>query len=200
MRSRPWEEGREIPVPYDPIQHDLYRASDPTCCFHAVRWPLKAGRGKFGEFPLVVAREHFRKLGYTVLASEPRLPGEDGFILVSYPGKRRVGDPAYRRMEAIFGDRRLAELNEHADVAKRKRTGNRGGGDPDLFAFRPETPADRFFVEVKHHDQITEKQRVTFPLIEQLCPIMVATLFPTAQARRYLRRSRKRYLATVGKP
>ncbi len=184
MRSHLWEAEREIAVPYEPIQYDLYRADDRTCCFHAVRWPLNAGRGKFGEFPLVVVREHFRKLGYTVLASEPRLPRKEGFILVSYPGKRRAGDPAYRRMEAIFGARVLAELNEEADIAKRERTGNRGGGDPDLFAFRPGAPADRFFVEVKHHDQITEKQRVTFPLIEQLCPIIVARLVPTALAKR----------------
>jgi hypothetical protein len=190
MKNRLWEVGREIAVPYEPIQYDLYRAGDPTCCFHAVRWPLNAGRGKLGEFPLVVVREHFRKLGYTVLASEPRLPGDDGFILVSYPGKRRVGDPAYRRLEAIFGDRKLAELNELADVAKRRRTGNRGGGDPDLFAFRPGAPADRFFIEVKDHDQITEKQRVVFPLIEQLCPVIVARLVPTTPARR--RRGGKR--------
>ena len=183
MTCRLWKEGREILVPYEPIQHDLYRAGDPTCCFHSVRWPSNAGRGIFGEFPLVVAREHFRKLGYTVLASEPRLPREEGFILVAYPGKRRAGDPAYRRMEAIFGDRKLAELNERADEAKRKATGNRAGGDPDLFIFRAGSPSDRFFVEVKHHDHLTEKQLVTFPLIEQLCPIIVARLVPTTPVR-----------------
>jgi len=184
MKSRLWKAGREIAVPYEPIQYDLYRAGDPACYFHAVRWPLNRGRGKFGEFPLVVVREHFRKLGYTVLASEPRLPRREGFILVSYPGKRRAGDPAYRRMKALFGARILAELNEEADIAKEKRTGNRGGGDPDLFAFRPRTSADRFFVEVKHHDQITEKQRVAFHFIEQLCPVIVARLVPTTPARR----------------
>lgn len=184
MTNRLWEPEREIEVPYEPVQHELYRAGDPTCRFHAVRWPLSEGRAKFGEFPLVVAREHFRKLGYTVLASEPRLPREEGFIFVSYPGKRRAGDPAYRRMEAIFGARVLAELNEEADIAKRKITGNRGGGDPDLFAFRPGVPTDRFFVEVKHHDQLLEKQRVTFHFIEQLCPIIVARLVPAAPARR----------------
>lgn len=157
MSKRRWDTRREIPVPYDPIQYDLYRAGDPTCAFHSVRWPLSAGRGRHGEFPLVVVREHFRKLGYSVLASEPRLPVDEGFILVSYPGKRRKRDPAYLRMEAIFGERELAELNELADAAKLKKTGNTAGGDPDLFAFRPEIPKDRFFVEVKHRDQIIEK-------------------------------------------
>jgi hypothetical protein len=132
----------------------------------------------------VVAREHFRKVGYTVLASEPRLPKEEGFIVVSYPGKRRAGDPAYRRMEAIFGAQVLADLNEEADIAKKETTGNRGGGDPDLFVFRPGVPTDRFFVEVKHHDQLIEKQRVTFPFIEKLCPVVVARLVPIAPARR----------------
>jgi hypothetical protein len=189
MKNDLWEPGREFKVPYEPSQHVLYRAGDPACNFHAVRWPLSEGRAKFGEFPLVVAREHFRKLGYTVLASEPRLPREEGFILVSYPGKRRAGDPAYRRMEAIFGVQVLADLNEEADIAKREATGNRGGGDPDLFAFRPGVPTDRFFVEVKHHDKLIEKQRVTFPFIEQLCPIIVARLVSTAPAKR--RRSGK---------
>jgi hypothetical protein len=145
---------------------------------------LSGGRAKFGEFPLVVAREYYRKLGYSVLASEPRLPREEGFILVSYPGKRLAGDPAYRRMESIFGAQVLATLNEKADIAKEEMTGNRAGGDPDLFVFRTGVPKDRFFVEVKHHDQLIEKQRVTFPFIEQLCPIVVARLVPTASARR----------------
>jgi len=184
MKKPLWEAGQEVAVPYEPIQHDLYRAGDPSCCFHDVRWPLNRGRGRSGEFPLVVVREHFRKLGYTVLASEPRLPRGEGFILISYPGKRRARDPAYRRMEAIFGARTLAELNEEADLAKRNRTGSRGGGDPDLFAFRSGVPTDRFFVEVKHHDQITQKQRVAFHFIEQLCPIIIARLVPVALATR----------------
>ena len=62
------------------------------------RWPRQ-----IREFPLVVVREHYRRMGYVVLASEPRLSNEEGFILLSYPGKRRAGDPAYRRMETIFG-------------------------------------------------------------------------------------------------
>jgi len=172
-----WNEG-EITIPYDPAQHELYNAKDPACVFHNVRWPLHPGRGKFGEFPLVVAREHFRALGYVVLASEPLLPNDEGFIVLAYPGKRKAGDPAYQRMEAIFGAASLADLNLRADAAKKKETGNRGGGDPDLFVYHPDDPPDRFFVEVKHHDHLTDKQRTTFPLIEELCPIVVARLTP----------------------
>ncbi len=183
--SRPsWKPGAEIAIYYDPKQYELYRCRKPECEFHSVRWPLQEGRGRFGEFPLVVAREYFRRLGYTVRASEPRLPGAEGFILVAYPGKREARDPAYRRMEAVFGARVLAELNTRTDKAKRRHTGNRAGGDPDLFVVRRGDPKDRFFVEVKHHDHITMKQSVTFPLIEELCPIKIARLVAIGPADR----------------
>jgi len=168
----------EYRIPYDPRQEVLYRRGDPSCIYHAVRWPIGRGRSRHGEFPLVVAREHFRSLGYTVLASEPNLPNDEGFILLAYPGKRRAGDPAYRRMESIFGARKLGNLNVIADQVKRWTTGNPGGGDPDLFVYRKGPSAKRFFVEVKHHDQLTTKQRATFPLIEKLCPVIVARLVP----------------------
>jgi hypothetical protein len=61
---------------------------------------------------------------------------------------------------------------------KRRLTGNRGGGDPDLFVHRPASSQDRFFVEVKHHDRLTRKQMATFPLIRRLCPVAVARLIP----------------------
>lgn len=171
-----WHPSWTVTITYDAPEYDLYRASDKTCTFHSVRWPLREGRGRRGEFPLVVVREHFRKQGYVVLASEPRLPNEEGFIVVSYPGKRSSGDPAYRRMQDIFGADVLAELNARADAAKIRATRNRAGGDPDLFAFRPGCPKDRMFIEVKHRDQITRKQLVTFPLLEELCPVVVVRL------------------------
>ncbi len=134
-------------------------------------WPHLVGRGKYGEFPLVVVREHYRRQGYTVWFCEPALeqysdPDFVGFMLVSYPGRRRTGLPAYKRMQDKFGEATVAELNVEADRAKLQMDrgqGNRGGGDPDLFIFKGRK---RFFVEVKWKDHITEKQRVTFPLIE----------------------------------
>lgn len=138
----------------------------PTGKFHKVRWPLNAGRGRFGEFPLVVVREHFRACGYTVWASEPELPNDAGFILVAYPGKRSKDHPAYRRMEAMFSKARLRDLNLEADEAKRSWTQGVGGGDPDLFVFGGD---EKFFVEVKWKDSITQKQHATFPIIEQHC-------------------------------
>jgi len=153
----------ELEIRADPSQYSLYREGDPRCLYHVVRWPRLVGRGKHGEFPLVVAREHFRGFGYTVWASEPELPEGGGFILVAYPGKRRTSHPAYTRMERIFGSAALAELNRAADMEKRRLTGNAGGGDPDLFVF---SPSERFFfVEVKWRDQVTTKQQATFRLM-----------------------------------
>jgi len=87
----------ELEIPFDLKQLSLYRRGDKTGVYYPVRWPLKQGRGRWGEFPLVVVREHYRKLGYTVLASEPRLAEGQGFILLSYPGYRK------RRHRALGG-------------------------------------------------------------------------------------------------
>lgn len=167
----------EILVPFDPREERLYRDENPTCVYHGVRWPLRRGRGKYGEFPLIVVREHFRTLGYTVWASEPELPDGSGFILVSYPGKRRNCDPAFLRMAEMFGEETVEELNERADRLKQERTKSAGGGDPDLFVFRD---SERFFVEVKWNDDLTLKQHLTFPLIEKMCDveIRVARIYP----------------------
>lgn len=171
-----WTPDRELEIPFNEREEVLYRAGDPSCAFHEVRWPLTGGRATWGEFPLVVTREHFRRLGYTVWASEPLLPDGEGFILLSYPGKRRSGDPAYRRMEAIFGAEVLAELNDRADAAKKAETENAGGGDPDLFVFRGTEATERFFVEVKHRDRLNKKQMVAFRFVEELCQVRVARL------------------------
>lgn len=122
--------GGELAVPFEPAEWARYRRGDPNGVFHASRWPLHAGRGRFGEFPLVVVREYYRRDRLTVWASEPELPNDGGFILVSYPGKRRRGHPAYARMEALFGVDALRKLNEAIDRAKRADTKGVGGGDP----------------------------------------------------------------------
>jgi hypothetical protein len=171
MTAAMWKpRGGELAVPFDPAERALYEKGDPNGVFHASRWPLYAGRGRFGEFPLVVVREYYRQRGLTVWASEPELPHDGGFILVSYPGKRRRGHSAYARMEALFGVDKLRELNEATDRAKRTETKGVGGGDPDLFVFGGR---ERFFVEVKWNDDITEKQNATFPLIEAVLGVEV---------------------------
>jgi hypothetical protein len=170
----------EIQIAFDPLQYRLYRHRDPACIYP--RWPICVGRSKHGEFPLVVAQQHFQGLGYTVWAAEPELPAGNGFILVSFPGKRRRQHAAFIRMQCFFPYETLQSLNAAADVAKRMHTGSTAGGDPDLFVFRG---PERFFVEVKWRDQITKKQSVTFPLIERLCKaeIRMARIKPTAPPR-----------------
>jgi hypothetical protein len=166
---------REVEVPFDPAEIERYRSNDSAGQYFGVAWPRSLGKSHHGEFPVVVVREHFRALGYTVLASEPELPKDEGFLLVAYPGKRERRHPAYERMVGHFGDAVLARLNRHADKTKARYGKSRGGGDPDLFVFRG---GDRFFVEVKWRDQITQKQSLTFPLIERYCqvPIKVARI------------------------
>ena len=108
----------EYEVPYPQVEYDLYRNNDPASKYKDVRWPLNKGRGRHGEFPLVVVREHFRSLGYEVLASEPELPNLSGFILVSYPGKRRKNHPAFLQMERFFSKDIITQLNIESDQAK----------------------------------------------------------------------------------
>ncbi len=156
-------------------QIELYATNDPTCIYDP--WPLRQGRGKYGEFPVVVLRKHYIDQGYKVLASEPRLPHGEGFIVVSYPGKRRRRDPAYLRMAELFGLEALDSLNALCDKAKLEASESLGGGDPDLFVYKPQT-SERFFVEVKHKDFITPKQRAVFPLLhEQLCEVKIMRVF-----------------------
>jgi len=158
----------ELTVPFDSRRLSLYRSGDKRCIYHSVRWPLRQGRGKWGEFPLVVVREHYRGMGYTVLASEPRLPEGQGFILLSYPRKRESRDREYTKMANLLGtdEAVLDDLNREADKAKIAATGNRGGGDPDLFVYKPDG-SERFFVEAKWKDDLTSKQLATFPIIRK---------------------------------
>jgi hypothetical protein len=160
----------ELAVPFDSRELELYRNGDSACIYHSVRWPEECtvGRGKWGEFPLVVVREHYRRLGYSVLASEPRLPDGQGFILLSFPGYRKRRHPAYTQMASLLGTNieALDSFNLIADKAKIAATGKREGGDPDLFVYKPDG-TERFFVEVKHKDDLNDKQLVTFPIIRK---------------------------------
>ena len=170
----------ELPLPFDPRQLSLYRCGDKACIYHSVRWPLREGRGKWGEFPLVVVREHYRGLGYTVLASEPRLPDGEGFVLLSYPGYRKARHRTYRQMADLLGTdlATLDALNRIADKAKFEATGNEIGGDPDLFVYKPDG-SESFFVEAKYKDNLTRKQLATFPIINQNWEVKVVRIVPT---------------------
>ena len=142
---------------------------------------MTKGRGKYGEFPLVVVREHYRKLGYFVLASEPRLPEGEGFVLVSYPGYRKARHRTYAQMANLLGTdlATLDDLNRAADKAKMDATGNDKGGDPDLFVYKPDG-SECFFVEAKYKDNLIRKQLATFPIIGQKWDVKIARIVETA--------------------
>lgn len=78
--GRVWKPTVEIVIPYDPAQKILYERRDPKCVYHDYMWPdhLRRGRGRYGEFPLVVARKFYEESGYTVWASEPKLDSTNG--------------------------------------------------------------------------------------------------------------------------
>lgn len=175
----------ELIVPYDPEQRALYEKDDPNSIFFSERWPseLRSGRQRDGRFPEIAVRSSLRALGFSVLISEPRLPHGQGFVLAHYARMRERNHDAYKLMCTHFAPEQIEEFNQQADEAKIRATGNRGGGDPDLFVFRDS--GERFFVEVKEKDGLHRNQLVTFPLIESIlgCVVRVARLEPRAGAR-----------------
>jgi hypothetical protein len=179
---------REKSIPFDPLQKDLYdlqvkyKRRIPGCDYPI--WHSLKGRGRHGEFPLMVVREYYRRRGYKVLFSDSGGETSENFICASYPGLRRAKPPhpAYRRTARIFGLERLNEFNKFAEEAKmrRKRGSNRGGGDPDLFVYKGNGRRVRFFVEVKHKDKPHTNQKIVFRLIRKHlgCPVYVIHIHP----------------------
>ena len=168
----------EMIVPYDPDERDKYERRDEGSIFHRdeYRYPLNLWHGIYrrGRFPEVAVRASLKALGFSVLISDPDMPNDGGYILTHYADKRRRRDAAFQRMFEWFPEALIEELNQECDAIKRRISGNRGGGDPDLFVFSKS--GDRFFVEVKDQDELTQKQRATFSKIAQIlgCDVLVA--------------------------
>lgn len=160
---------------------EKYGVRELPACSYPLWEPLK-GRGKLGEFPVTVVREHYRNEGYNVWVSGSNKEMGDRFVLVSYPRlrKKTPPHPAYKRMVGVFGREKVEKLNQMVDEAKREGKGNRnlGGGDPDLFVFKgANAQEERFFVEVKYKDQPTPNQRICFPIIDKhLCEIKLVRI------------------------
>ncbi len=166
----------ELIVPYDPDEREKYEQRDESSIFHQDGYPMGLWHGiyKRGRFPEVAVRASLKALGFSVLISDPDMPNEGGYILTHYAGKRGRLDAAFRRMFQWFPEALIRELNQECDAIKRNISGNRGGGDPDLFVFSE--AGDRFFVEAKDQDDLKEKQRATFSKIARIlgCDVLTA--------------------------
>ncbi|OGP94993.1 MAG: hypothetical protein A2157_03070 [Deltaproteobacteria bacterium RBG_16_47_11] len=82
--------------------------------------------------------------------------------------------PGFTKVCYIFDEPKVRLLIGEANKAFRSVGKKIASGDPDLFVYNENT-GDCFFVEVKENDQITDNQKVLFPLIEKfLCPVFIA--------------------------
>jgi hypothetical protein len=168
----------ELIVPYDPEERAKYEKRDESSIFHQDGYPLSLWRGIYsrGRFPEVAVRAVLKRLGFSVLISDPGMPNDGGYMLTHLAAKRRKRDAAFVRMFNWFPEAKIAELNRQCDAVKRSISGNRSGGDPDLFVFS--SSGDRFFVEVKDKDRLSEKQHATFSKIAEVlgCDVLIARL------------------------
>lgn len=181
-----WKPRRaEVAIPFDPVEERRYKSPKrgERSIYAAYAWPrrLRVGKNKGGCFPEVVARAYFEAQGYHVLVSEPEYPDGLGYLLLHYRQKRLAQHDAFKRMQKHFPRVDLNALAEEARNLKRRHSGSGGGGDPDLFVFKPGT-RHRFFVEVKYRDKLHCNQHVSFPLIERsLCDVVLARLTPVVR-------------------
>ena len=76
-----------------------------------------------------------------------------------------------------FDPESVLQLTQAAEDAKKTLPGNLGGGDPDLFVFK-EDGMHQFFVEAKHKDKVSKKQKECFRLIEKHlgCEVVIAQI------------------------
>ena len=109
-------------------------------------------------------KKYFEEQGYNV---------ESYYYLVRNRNKREKM-PGFSKICHIFGEAKVRLLIAEADEAFRSIGKKVVSGDPDLFVYNEYT-GDRFFVEVKENDQITDNQKILFPLVQKfLCPVFVA--------------------------
>ena len=160
MFGRPkktWE--KEIVVTYPRKQKDLYKQDDPACIYE--QWPSRVGIHKAGRnFPAMVAKKYFKDRGYEVLKQ---------YYLVRCP-KLRETNEGFRAICHMFGMEAMLNVLREASHLK--------GGDPDLFVYK-EDLSEKFFVEVKEDDKLTENQLKLFPIIvKHLCPVYVVRVRP----------------------
>jgi hypothetical protein len=112
----------------------------------------------------MVAKKYFEEQRYNV---------ESYYYLVRNRNNRERM-PGFRKICHIFSEEKVRLLIAEADKAFRSVGKRVASGDPDLFVYN-KTTGERFFVELKENDQITNNQKVLFPLIQKfLCPVFIA--------------------------
>ncbi len=112
----------------------------------------------------MVAKKYFEDHGYNV---------ESYFYIVRNRNKRERM-PGFKKICHIFRESQVRLLIAEADNAFRLLGKKISAGDPDLFVYNENTQ-DRFFVEVKENDDVTDNQKILFPLIQKfLCPVFIA--------------------------
>ena len=155
-----WETGEEIQIEYPKEQLYFYDKKESRCIYD--QFPRQVGINK-GNFVEMVAKKYFEMQGYSV---------EIYYYLVRNRNKRERM-PGFKKICHIFGEGQVRLLITEADKAFRSIGKKIASGDPDLFIYNEDT-RDRFFVEVKGDDHITDNQKILFPLIEKfLCPVFV---------------------------
>jgi hypothetical protein len=181
--------GGEFEIFYDPKQEELYAEQHPDSIYP--QWPLRDGRYKGStsyEFPAMIVAKYYRDLGYTVWYSEPRIPNDETFILLHFAGYRKGSRPelkgrphkSFERMKDMFGENIIEKVVKLANAEKKEKYDlTPDGGDPDLFVFKHDGQQERFFVEVKKDDELNDKQKISFPIIESyLCEVKIARVKP----------------------
>ena len=121
----------------------------------------------------MVAKKYFEEQRYNV---------ESYYYLVRNRNNRERM-PGFRKICHIFSEEKVRLLIAEADKAFRSVGKRVASGDPDLFVYN-KTTGERFFVELKENDQITNNQKVLFPLIQKfLCPVFIARVIRSEERR-----------------
>jgi VRR-NUC domain len=158
----------QITIPYKCEQKQYYLDNDKRCLYRQFRKRVGIHRAG-GNFPAMVARQHYEKRKYIVL---------DDFCLIRKP-KQRETDVGFWIISSFFGEERVRKVIRKAEAALVSQGMGRGG-DPDLFVFRKDR-SQCFFVEAKEPpDRLRPNQCILIPLIEKyLCPVIIARIIRT---------------------
>ena len=182
-KSSLWKTRSDFSLPVPEEEKYLYETCDPNSGYP--QYPVRKGRNKSGEFPVVVVRKYFMDKGYNVWVSGQSKLGIPVFNLFMFPGARKRRDPSYLIMVDVFGEEIIRNFIATVELKKNAKGLRRNGGDPDLFVQNPQNPNERFFVEVKaedltrkrpYRDKLNEQQLLVFPLIENhlQCDVRIA--------------------------